>query len=70
MSRLRSLQLWLLNWFGWIIVDAFAISLYANHGLGLTAGLYVLFLILSIAGLVQWLRAEEEAKRAAGRAVG
>jgi len=58
------------NWVGWIIVDAFAISLYANRGLGLTAGLYVLFLILSIAGLVQWLRAEEEAKRAAGRAVG
>lgn len=58
------------NWIGWIIVDAFAISLYANRGLGLTAGLYVLFLILSIAGLVQWLRAEEEAKRAAGRPVG
>lgn len=50
------------NWIGWIIVDAFAISLYANRGLGLTAGLYVLFLILSIIGLVQWLRAEEEAR--------
>lgn len=52
------------NWVGWILVDAFAISLYANRGLGLTAGLYVLFLILSIVGLVQWLRAEEEAKKA------
>jgi nicotinamide mononucleotide transporter len=55
------------NWIGWIIVDAFAISLYANRGLGLTAGLYVLFLILSIAGLAQWLKAEQEAKRAAGQ---
>lgn len=50
------------NWIGWILVDAFAISLYANRGLGLTAGLYVLFLILSIVGLLQWLRAEEDAK--------
>lgn len=53
------------NWVGWIIVDAFAISLYANRGLGLTAGLYVLFLILSIIGLVQWLRAEEARSRPA-----
>lgn len=50
------------NWIGWILVDAFAISLYANRGLGLTAGLYVLFLILSIVGLLQWLRAEQDAK--------
>lgn len=56
------------NWVGWIIVDAFAISLYANRGLGLTAGLYILFLLLSIAGLIEWLKAEEQAKRARGEA--
>jgi nicotinamide mononucleotide transporter len=50
------------NWIGWILVDAFAISLYANRGLGLTAGLYVLFLVLSIIGYAQWRRAEEDAK--------
>jgi nicotinamide mononucleotide transporter len=50
------------NWIGWILVDAFAISLYANRGLGLTAGLYVLFLVLSITGYLQWRRAEEDAK--------
>lgn len=50
------------NWIGWILVDAFAISLYANRGLGLTAGLYILFLVLSIIGYAQWRRAEEDAK--------
>lgn len=53
------------NWVGWIIVDAFAISLYATRGLGPTAMLYVVFLLLSIAGLLEWLRAEREAAPAA-----
>lgn len=45
------------NWIGWIAVDALAIGLYANRALWLTAGLYALFLLLSIAGLVEWRRA-------------
>lgn len=45
------------NWIWWIIVDCLAIPLYWTRGLHLTAGLYVVFLALSAAGLVEWMRA-------------
>ena len=46
------------NWIGWIAVDVLAIGLYWSRGLELTAGLYVVFLILSIVGLFEWQRSE------------
>ena len=46
------------NWVLWIAVDAGAIALYAARGLYLTAGLYILFLLLATSGLVSWARAE------------
>ncbi len=49
------------NWVWWIIVDCLAIPLYWTKGLHQTAGLYVIFLVISIAGLVQWMRAREAA---------
>lgn len=45
------------NWTFWIIVDCLAIPLYWSKGLQLTAGLYVIFLLLSLTGLFQWMRA-------------
>ena len=45
------------NWAVWIMVDVAAIGLYAAKDLYLTAGLYILFLLLSIVGLVEWRRA-------------
>ena len=45
------------NWVLWILVDVAAIGLYASRGLGLTAWLYALFLLLSVAGLIDWHRA-------------
>lgn len=45
------------NWIAWIAVDIVAIGLYANRGLTLTAGLYALFLLLAVAGFIQWRRA-------------
>ncbi|HST37247.1 MAG TPA: nicotinamide riboside transporter PnuC [Allosphingosinicella sp.] len=45
------------NWVLWIAVDIVAVWLYASRGLSWTSGLYALFLILSIAGLVDWRRA-------------
>lgn len=42
------------NWIGWIIVDLMAIPLYWTKGLHLTAGLYGVFLVLSVSGLVRW----------------
>lgn len=49
------------NWIGWIMVDVLAIGLYASRELWLTAGLYGLFLILSIVGFIEWRRAEHDA---------
>jgi nicotinamide mononucleotide transporter len=45
------------NWWLWIGVDLLAIPLFASRGLALTAGLYALFLLMSLVGLIQWRRA-------------
>ncbi|HYZ47660.1 MAG TPA: nicotinamide riboside transporter PnuC, partial [Sphingomonas sp.] len=45
------------NWILWIAVDAIAIGVYAAKGLMLTAVLYFVFLMLSIAGLIGWRKA-------------
>jgi len=45
------------NWLFWIAVDVVAVGLYASRELYATSGLYALFLMLCIAGLVQWRRA-------------
>ncbi|RDV07156.1 nicotinamide riboside transporter PnuC [Sphingorhabdus pulchriflava] len=42
------------NWHWWIAVNAISIPLYLVKDLYLTAGLYALFLVLAIAGLVEW----------------
>jgi nicotinamide mononucleotide transporter len=48
---------WIANWWFWIAADLVYVPLYAHKGLWLTSGLYVLFLGLCVAGLVQWRRA-------------
>jgi nicotinamide mononucleotide transporter len=53
------------NWVLWIAVDCVAIGVYATKGLMLTAFLYVLFLIVSAAGLVRWRAARHAEPRAA-----
>ena len=45
------------NWILWIMVDVVAIALYFFRDLRPTSALYLLFLILSIAGLIGWRRA-------------
>ena len=44
------------NWFLWIAVDVFYIGLYYWKTLFWTTGLYAVFLLLSVAGLLEWLR--------------
>ena len=46
------------NWLLWIAVDVLAIGLYAAKGLQLTALLYVIFLALSLWGLLDWRASE------------
>ena len=44
------------NWTFWIAVDALAVPLFWSRGLFYTSGLYALFLVLSVAGLIAWRR--------------
>jgi len=44
-------------WPLWITVDLLAIPLFLVKGLWLTAGLYCLFLALSVWGAIDWTRA-------------
>jgi nicotinamide mononucleotide transporter len=45
------------NWVLWIAIDVLAVGVYLDRALYLTAGLYVMFLALAVAGLVQWAKA-------------
>jgi nicotinamide mononucleotide transporter len=45
------------NWWFWIIGDVLVIGLYIYKNLYLTSALYVVFLAMSIAGLLEWQRA-------------
>ena len=44
------------NWHLWIAVDVLSIGVYTYKGVYLTAGLYVVFLAMAIAGLLAWRR--------------
>jgi nicotinamide mononucleotide transporter len=44
------------NWWWWIAVDILAIGLFGVKGLWLTAGLYGVFLVMAVAGLIEWQR--------------
>lgn len=57
-AQLMLSRKWIANWWFWIAADLVYIPLYAHKGLWLTSALYVLFLGLCVAGLVQWRRAE------------
>lgn len=45
------------NWALWIAVDVLSIGVYLARGLTLTAGLYVVFLVMATAGLIEWAKA-------------
>lgn len=42
------------SWYFWIAVDVIAIYIYYHKGLYFTTGLYSLFLIMAITGLLRW----------------
>jgi len=44
------------NWMLWIAVDVLGIAIYWYKGLHVTAGLYMVFLVLAASGLVAWWR--------------
>ena len=47
------------NWVLWIVIDLASIAVYLVKGLHATAGLYVLFLVLSVMGLREWVQAAQ-----------
>ena len=42
------------NWFYWIVINIVSVWLYLDRGLELTAGLFVLYIALSISGYLSW----------------
>ncbi|QQE10519.1 nicotinamide mononucleotide transporter [Planctomycetota bacterium] len=44
------------NWVVWISVDVLCIGIYSYKGLHVTTGLYSIFLVLAITGLITWVR--------------
>jgi nicotinamide mononucleotide transporter len=46
------------NWHWWIAVNLISIPLYLIKGLQLTAGLYGVFLVMAIWGLIEWQRSQ------------
>ena len=53
------------NWILWIVTDIVAIGLYLSKDLKPTAGLYAVFLLLSVIGLADWWRKLIAQRRAA-----
>jgi nicotinamide mononucleotide transporter len=50
------------NWIYWIAIDVLSIGLYVWRGLTLTAGLYIVMLIMSVIGLGAWLSSRRSAR--------
>jgi nicotinamide mononucleotide transporter len=44
------------SWLYWIAIDAVLVGLYASQGLRATALLFVVYLFVSVIGLVSWLK--------------
>jgi nicotinamide mononucleotide transporter len=52
------------NWLFWIVADVIYVSLYIIRDLKLTAVLYFVFLILAVAGYINWYRLSHQAGEA------
>ncbi|WP_395391724.1 nicotinamide riboside transporter PnuC [Novosphingobium sp. BL-8A] len=50
------------NWVLWIAIDVASIGVYAYKDLWPTAALYVVFLVMSVLGLIEWAAAERAQK--------
>lgn len=50
------------NWVLWIAIDVASVAVYVTKGLWPTAGLYVVFLGMSVVGLYEWIVAYRRAR--------
>ena len=56
---------YLQNWLYWIVIDAVSVPLYIDRGLKLTALLFVIYIIIAVAGYRSWQKHYDDIK--AGR---
>ena len=50
------------QWFGWIFVNFISVVLYLITGLYFTAGLYLIYIIVAVAGYKKWTQLMNDAK--------
>ena len=61
-TALSVTAMWMLSrklveqWLVWLIVDMISVGLYLYKGIPLTAGLYMLYCALAVAGYCRWLK--------------
>ena len=61
-TALSIVAMWMLSrklveqWLVWLVVDMISVGLYLYKGIPLTAGLYVIYCILAVAGYLRWRR--------------
>jgi nicotinamide mononucleotide transporter len=48
---------WLQNWWLWLIADSIAIIMYVHKGLYVTTGLYAVYIVMCVIGLMKWRNA-------------
>jgi len=51
------------NWLYWIVIDALSVFLYIDRGLYLTAGMFLLYALIAVAGFWQWLQHYQREQR-------
>jgi nicotinamide mononucleotide transporter len=49
------------TWFWWMVIDSGLAALFASQGLAFTAGLYLAYAVLAIAGWLAWRRSQATA---------
>jgi len=49
-------QKYLQNWLYWIVIDIVSVPLYIDRGLGLTALLFVIYIIIAVVGYMNWYK--------------
>jgi nicotinamide mononucleotide transporter len=69
-AQLLLMKKYLENWMLWITVDVISIGMYIFKGVYLTAGLYVIYLILATLGLIEWYASRKTYEKETNKRIG
>jgi nicotinamide mononucleotide transporter len=64
-AQLMTTRKWLESWLVWIPLDVVYVGMYLSQGLPAFAGLYAVYLVLAVLGLVAWRRSMAASPEAA-----